>query len=131
MTPNAQHIALMTALGWTQCRIHTPKQTYEEWCEDKPVPKPRLIGVGPEEPRWERLLPDLSLDLMHTAEKTLTIGQLGMVVGSRGYRQILVEICVRDADKASTLSIADAWHATKEQRLEAFLRAKDLWRDDQ
>ncbi len=55
-------------------------------------------------------LPDLTLDLMHEAEKTLDNDQWAV------YMAWLVRVCDTRAAGAS-----------KEQRLEAYLRVKGLW----
>lgn len=96
MSPKNQHIALMTALGWEEC------QTFDNG---------RVGGIPPDEKvHW--VLPDLTLDLLHTAESYLLTDS---------------------ADKhkyATLMGRHDYWsllHACKEWKLECLLRTLNLW----
>ncbi len=103
MTPQDQHIALMKSLGWTDiCEEDV------SWSMSRIM---RYCGVPPNGLRME--FPDLTLDLMHEAESTL-----------QHYGAFCDELAKVMGVKRGSISLVCA---TKEQRLEAYLRVKGLW----
>ena len=98
----------MTALGWTG---------YADGWMISPEGRPAIP------------LPPLSLDLVHEAEQTMTDKQWAR------YPIWLAKVIAgtQDKSRAGSTRIYVPQHvllgATKEQRLEAFLRVKGLWQD--
>lgn len=114
MKSDLQRIALMKSLGWIDLHVnYEPWEAWrKKWWHGKLVGVPPTNRHNPQETRFNEL-PPLSLDLMHEAEKTLTNDEWAV------YMAFLVRLC--DTRAAS---------ATKEQRLEAYLRVKGLWREE-
>lgn len=114
MTPLAQHIALLTALGWTH-RASVADLRYghaKDWCDLDQVP-------------------ELTLDLMASAEATLTQAEIGLYE-SAVHRLVHAADTQLPSDLALFLSQHSFWvmiRATKEQRREAYLRVRGLWVD--
>lgn len=100
MKPEAQRIALLEWMGW---------QHFEEHFG-------RLYAVNLAKSTSDKLLvPPLTLDLMHEAEKTLKANP-----DQRGWESYVMTLDER-------LGSGDKIHATAAQRLEAFLRTIGKW----
>lgn len=137
MTSSAQHIALLTALGWTDLHRREGGQLYGRNAAYQVIPGfMSLDGYY--------MPPDLSLDLCALVEPTLTDDEF------KHYEALCYD-AVADAMPETPLSLGGVpfaplangrqlmvtkgyirgLSATKEQRREAFLRVRALWRDDQ
>lgn len=148
MTPEAQNAAIHSAIGapqlfflkkrgyyyrtdakgYTACQADAWRLTEEEankhvYPHDEPVtkhpvPVPNYFG---------------SLDSIHEAEKTLTPKQWGDY--EQTLRKIIQHECDREecyvpgAERAQLIAGFWFYHATAQQRSEAFLRALNLWDD--
>lgn len=130
MTSAAQHIALMTALGWEEVREYV----FDLYAKAALAGFPRIDGVMCDE--LERV-PPLSLDLLASAEATLTpkqrvayVNQLGDLLGFDNDYYIPKESGGQRDYHLTSRAVAYFVSATKEQRLEAFLRVKHLWIED-
>lgn len=113
MTPLSQHIALLETLGWTE--------VYESG-SGQPGDECYLRGIR----RWDErvIAPNLTLDLMREAEAlAYRDGDLGWVVR---YNDALIQVTSRDHD---ALSYNWSWHASAEQKREAYLRSTGRWID--
>lgn len=92
----------MGSLGWTDCRADERVSSLS-------------VGIPPgDKAVW--VLPNLTLDLMHKAEITL-----------QHYGAFCDELAKVMGVKRGSISLVCA---TKEQRLEAYLRVKGLWREE-
>jgi len=101
MKPEAQHIALLEALGW----VHL-KNFDREGCIDS------------------RAIPPITLDLMWEAEGTLTDEQ------HRLFRKLLFTgIYNRGEGQTNDTAERGRVSATKEHRREAFVRALGRWEE--
>ncbi len=129
MTQSAQLIALMKSLGWEDIS-HSVNA-----CHAGLHGYPRIDGGLCHEPE---ALPDLSLDLMASAEATLTDEPASSNPAKHQtwmYAYHLCRILGIDTGAAGAGHIVYPHgafaliRATKEQRLEAYLKVKGLWRD--
>ncbi len=99
MSPAAQHTALMESMGWHKAGYG--------WAN------------GKESARW---LPDLSLDLMASAEATLTGAE-----GEQYVHHLFKVISLPEPLGYLARAYFTLLTASKEQRLEAYLRTKGLY----
>lgn len=117
MSPEKQRIAVAEACGWTPC---WQLGTLSGWFSPVGIPQNQL-------PKPLAGLPDYlnSLDAVHEAEKVLTAKQLPV------YSQLLTEALSNAvmATESSPIANIYEWHATANQRAEAFLRALNRWDD--
>ena len=102
MTPEAQHVALMEWMGWTDI-VNNPNRLCVVGC----APGAKFLGLV--------ALPPLSLDLMHEAAMKLKGWDAKAYLK---YHQALIKL--------------DGWYypdATAEQRREALLKTVGMWKE--
>lgn len=125
MRPDAQQIALLTDMGWSS-RLVPSNEEMEDARLGRGIYEGAAgypIGGGPgggmQFTQWVRpdgvcaKPPDLTLDLMHEAEKALSCDEFDR------YREYLMNDCLVTGNSP--------WVATKEQRREAYLKTRGLW----
>lgn len=119
MKPEAQHIAFMTALGYENVmRVNLTRGG---------------TALRGQFKGYEVTVPDLTLDLCAQAEATIPA-----TMNPGQYLDALVLVVARSlgsthTDPKKALAYTEVFpivSATKEQRREAFLRVKGLWRDE-
>ena len=121
MTPEAMRIAIAEACGWTNC---------------KPVGMGREKGIHPLNQKfgdvgyayWNIPLYDEDLNAIHEAEKTLTPVEADQC--DRHLERIMFRNDRDDNWVGGYRNVTvRKWHATAAQRCEAFLKAKNLWKE--
>jgi len=119
MTPEAQRIAIGTAVGLLDCKL-------ERWCGYGQLLQPTYQGKGQGD--FRLIIPNYLNDLnaIRAAEESLSEDQQVVFAWN------LLKVTGYDTPDFTLAHARHVWncaHATADQRSEAFLRTLNLWKD--